>query len=318
MHSFGKIKTGWYMKKQKTIDFDIDAYEKALAAEHMADVDRLVCCPPKNSKINFNVVSKSGLTPLEIAFDIDEMERFGYTLDPTDNTDYRVKMLKRVDINYTNPKGQNLLHFIVCSKEHVCGSLFEKLVELGANPNLQDNEGNTPFHTAMMGNENGWGIHVDFMKANWVEEFWDPTIKNNLGRSPLFCAAMNIFIPNIYGLGYSHSTKLKELHWSPSEVDNNGNTVLHALALALGTKDPHYNQTIHLQEDFDISLYEEIGVDLYALNNDGKTFFDLLDPNLVESDVYSHLKIMYECVEQKRHLQEVLKDFCGDTIKRKI
>lgn len=306
------------MKKEKTIEFDVEAYEKAILSGHVADADRLVCCPPKNSKINFNVLSQSGLTPLEIAFDIDDMEQHGYVLDVKDKTDHRVKLLKRVDINQTNAKGQNILHFIVCAKDYVCGPLFEKLVEVGADANMEDEEGNTPFHIAMMGNENGCGIDVDFVERNWVGKFWNSTIKNKLGRTPLFCGAMNIFVDSVYGLGSKPFTKLKNLGWDPSEVDNDGNTALHALALSVGTKGPYYSDDIFLREYFDISLYEDVGVDLYALNNEGKTFFDLLDPNFVESDVYSHLKITYECVEQKRHLQDALKDFCGDTIKRKI
>lgn len=307
------------LEKQK---FDIEAFEVAVYKDHNADIDRLVDQKTKfGFPIDFNVVSKSGLTPLQIAFH-EDLSRIGYTLDENYSVDYRARLLKRTDINQTNHKKQNILHHIVCFRDFFIGPLFEKLVSLGADPNAQDQDGNTSFHIAMMGNSSGVGIDINLVESQWVELFWDKTIKNNLGQTPLFCAAANIYLEDISGLTHSKPLALlKDLGWDPSEVDFHNNTALHALALSLGKPHTHYRYPVSIGSGFNIEDFENVELDVYAANDSGHNFFELLNKEFVDEDVYNEIHdkfYKHRCAQQKLKLQDVLQDFYGDTIKRKI
>lgn len=310
--------------KFKKLKFDIEAFEKTVDhnqyRDYHADIHRLIDHKTKwVLSVDFNVVSKSGLTPLQIAF-YEDLSRCGYTLDENDMNDYRAKLLRRVDINQTNLKKQNVLHHIVCFRDFIVGPLFEKLVALGENPNAQDQDGNTPFHIGMIGNSSGVGIDINLIESKWVDMFWDATIKNNLGRTPLFCAAANVNLKDFMGI--EPLSTLKQLGWDPSEVDYNQNTPLHALALSLGQpsvtyadKNALYDYCLDLD---DLDKYENIGVDIYAKNVDGYTFFELMNKEFVQEELYNRLYDKFYSYQQKIKLQDVLQDFAVESSPRKI
>lgn len=275
--------------------------------------------------MDFNVISKRDATPLylSVLYSI-PLEKRHTAKSGHRSTETHLRFApnfhdtliknKNVDLNFKNRSGQTILHLLALhpkkwTEYYRATMLFEKwfqrLVEQGADPNIKDNDGNTPFHCAVMGGVEHPGIQYEFVEKGWMDLFWDKTIKNNLGRTPLFCAAAN---PKINGvaMGYEGDCSIfeyiKNLGWDPTEVDNNGNTVLHVYAQNLSKASAYYEIT---KKHFNPEDFENVGVEVWKRNNDGQTFFELLKPEICAPEFFDEL-LEQRGVDQNKHLLECL------------
>ncbi len=112
-------------------------------------------------------------------------------------------------------KNRSMLH-IACSVGNV--TFVQSLVQLGANVNLQDDEGNTPVHVAALcGREEVTLVLINTFKC-------DINLRGHLGRSLLHCACRGSSLSLIRVLILEHQA---DIHFQ----DDDQNTPLHIAAL---------------------------------------------------------------------------------------
>lgn len=327
-------------------NFDVDRFEQILGETEQYIENPSDQPPPHNfhagaevytlfkNNINFNVVSKNNVTPLylSILYSIPVEKRHtdknpngrGSTqthLHFAPNFHDTLFKNNNVELNFKNQSGQTILHFLALHPKRwvdtyranlLFSQWFQRLVEQGADPNMQDNDGNTSFHCAVMAGIESAAIQYQFVKEGWMDLFWDKTIKNNLGQTPLFCAAANPKI-NGFALGYDGECSMveyiKNLGWDPTEVDNNGNTALHVYAQNLSKVSEYYEIT---KKHFNPEDFEHVGVDVWKRNNDGQTFFELLKPEVCAPEFFEEL-LEQSNANQNTYLLECLKGGAEET-----
>ena len=89
--------------------------------------------------------------------------------------------------NATKKGGNGFLHFVAKDwmDDKSIESIINALLEKGADPNIQNNKGNTPLHyLAFKGND----TLVNTLAQIFLEKGADPNIKNNEGNTPLHVA----------------------------------------------------------------------------------------------------------------------------------
>lgn len=94
---------------------------------------------------------------------------------------------KLLSINATAPTGTGILHFFIeiYKSEHLRLEDFKKLIELGANVNAQNSEGQTPLHYTALS-----PYSIDLARV-LIENNAIIDIVNNTGNTPLRNAIMN-------------------------------------------------------------------------------------------------------------------------------
>lgn len=314
-------------------NFDVDRFEQILSEMIEAIQNKNPVLPHSfergseihqlfNGNPNFNVISKTGASPLVLAFvcahpipylNVSQAKGRETILFAPNFYDTMLKS-STLDLNFKLPNGETVLHYLTMLEEAFSGKWFERLVEQGANPNMPDKDGNTPFHFAMGGNtEHSASIRYNFVEAGWMDWFWDKTIQNNLGQTPLFCAAANPKI-NGFALGYEGECSMveyiKNLGWHPTEVDNNGNTALHVYAQNLSKVSEYYEIT---KKHFNPEDFEHVGVDVWKRNNNGQTFFELLKPEVCAPEFFEEL-LEQSNSNQNMYLLECLQGGAEETV----
>src|SRR3990167_610643 len=154
-----------------------------------------------------------------------------------------------IDLNLKNNEGQSVLHIAYQLKNNIV--IIERLIELGVDINIQNNEGQTILHIAYQ-NKN---INLIY---KLLEFGVDVNIQNNEGQTVLHMAYQNKNINLIY--------KLLEFGVDVNIKDNEGQTVLH---IACQNKD----------DTNIIGLLLTLGVDVNIQNNEGRTVLHIACQN---------------------------------------
>lgn len=331
MKILSKIKRFFQLDQR---NFNVDRFEQILSESVEAIRNKNPILPhsfERGSEIqqlfmgdpNYNVISATGSSPLVLAFICAgpmpyitysrkfDKEREVVLFAP--NFYDTILKSKNLDLNFKLADGETVLHYVTLLEESFAGKWVERLVEQGADANAKDNNGNTPFHIAMMGHdEYKASIFYNFVEAGWMDWFWDKTIKNNLGQTPLFCAAAN---PKINGmaLGYEGECSIfehiKGLGWDPAEVDSDGNTALHVYTQNLSKFSEYYEIT---HKNFNLTDFENVGVDVWKRNNAGQTFFELLKPEVCSPEFFKDL-LEQSNINQNKYLLECVKGGAEET-----
>ena len=128
-----------------------------------------------------NAKDKDGKTPLYRAFHSGNRhwnQNKGYCEHDRFPGTIRALIAGGADVNLKNPAGVALLHDIVGKGYYKCTKF---LLELGADPNVKDNDGNTPLHHLVMEKEVD---HPEMYVRILVAAGADLNVKNNDGKRP--------------------------------------------------------------------------------------------------------------------------------------
>lgn len=124
-----------------------------------------------------------------------------------------VSYLEKENVNITDERGKSLLDYAIQFHNN---DIFELLLKSYINVNIKDNVGNTAFHYAVINNRLG------YLKVLLQQAGANPSIKNNLGQSPLYLACL-------YGREQMVLLFLESMVLDLNETDINDETIFMAL-----------------------------------------------------------------------------------------
>ena len=193
------------------------------------------------------------------------------------------------DPNISNLQGDTPLHLAVRTKSSKCVAAL--LASTSCDPNKRNSKGNTPLHIAC---QQGSVETIDLLLNSERLDFY---IKNADGKLPLHAT-------NVETLKYF----MQSGHYSLSEQDNEGNTILH---MAVRTKASEYVATLLTSASYDLNKGNSEGdTPLHIACQQGS--IEIIDILLSSEklDLYSanaHGTTPLQIVFQKKHFQLIVK-----------
>ena len=159
---------------------------------------------------------------------------------------------EKFDVNAVNELGATVLHIAAASisdKNHI-SVVIPKLLELGADINAQDNDGDTPLHLAVY---NGNVEAVRILTMNKA----DVHLYNDKGFAPIHLAAI-ISTPETFKIIVDASG---DVNFPNKDGDTSFHLFLGRMALGLNLEDENQiKEFMKLFEDADGELENEIGI----------------------------------------------------------
>jgi len=152
----------------------------AIENKNLNEVNRLL----KKRYINPNMQDKNGVTILQKAIDnVEWVENRGIRLKKAKTYPLWIDIIQRLlqtgaDPDLQDKCGHNTLHWATMGDNP---EIVKILLENGANPNLQDNEGNTALHIATKDNRS------EIVKI-LLEKGANPNLQDNEGNTPFWWA----------------------------------------------------------------------------------------------------------------------------------
>ena len=175
-----------------------------------------------NNGLSPNIQNNYSNTPLYKAIkskyfkQLHELQGISTDLNTQNNEDIIIKLLleNNADPNIQNNKGETALHISILLKSPI--ETIKLLLENNADPNIQDNEGNTPLYKVVIRDNSEEIIKL------LLENNADPNIQDNKGKTPLH---------EVVAKGGSEDITLQlklllENKADPNIQDNDGNTPL--------------------------------------------------------------------------------------------